>query len=73
MAKLEIVQFSDGKYAIRKKSFWSGTEYLDLINSRYYWSISNRYFKDCISGDFEEIKKVYCRIKNKPKVINCDC
>jgi len=73
MAKIELIQFSDGNYAIRKKAFWCKPEYLDLKTSPYYWSITSKYFKDCLTNNLEEIKSIYCRLSIPPKVIKCNC
>jgi len=75
MSKLKIVQFADGKYAIRKKSFFF-TSYLSLYNyhKKLFYDENEYGFEvRCITESLEEITKIYCFITVDPKVIDVKC
>lgn len=47
---MKLVKFSDGEYGVRRRSLWSlwmGYEFLDLVNTGFWWTIGGRYFMDC--------------------------
>jgi len=71
---MEIVQVKNpnGKmgYAIRKRRLVLPDIFLDLKSGgQYWWPRSDRYYKDCISADLKEVKKVFEYLTCKPIVL----
>lgn len=55
---LKIVKFKNGKYAIRRLWIF-GYEYLDLENPGLFWGKRSRHYGDCLSPDYENVKRVF--------------
>lgn len=53
---MEIVQSINGKYAIRRRSFWFWWEYLDLKYTHYWWPANSSLFSHCW-GTLEQVEK----------------
>ncbi len=66
---MKIVQFENGKYAVRTFKFLWWSEYLDLKNNRFQWSKNNKYFKDCVADSLEDLKEFRRTGFEKEKVI----
>lgn len=56
--KPKIVQFANGKYAIRTFNFLGIKLYKDLKDKQYTRTKSDEYFKDCV-GTLEEVENCY--------------
>ena len=56
--KPKIVQFENGKYAIRTFNFLGIKLYRDLEDKKYTRGKSSDYFKDCV-GTLEEVENCY--------------
>lgn len=76
---IKIVQFEDGKYAIRRWNPFEGFGYLDLCVSYTNWlSINSSWIHDCKTADKEVILRCWDKLhkrkekKNKGKVIDID-
>jgi len=64
---MKIVQFSDGKYAIRKSWFFikSLEQFVDLKDPELEWRPAAPYFHCCTSNDIERVKSVYYTLNKK--------
>lgn len=59
MKKVEIVQFENGKYAIRKYRNGNHACFLDLKREyKYWWPKDSNYFKDCLADTTERFEEV---------------
>lgn len=66
-----MVQFANGKYAIRKFSFnplCFGFRYRDLKDN-YWWSIDDLFIKDCVTSDLDKIKNAFDMMNLKVKEV----
>lgn len=72
---MKIVQFENGKYAIRGGNFLTGYEYLDLNHLQYWWSkkYKIKYYNDITSTDLEYVKNIFIMINDKGKKVNEKC
>lgn len=68
---MKIVQFEDGKWALRRFNFWGMCwEYRDLVSGRHWWPSSSPYIEDCLVSSEEDVRKkghIY-RVKQVKKV-----
>ncbi len=54
-----IVQFGNGKYAIRCVNWFGFKTYVDLrSNTKHQWTKRSNHFKDCV-GTLEEVENCY--------------
>lgn len=66
--KKQIVQFPDGKFALRIKNFWFGEwRYVDFRHIQHTWtkSIMFRYYDDCTRETIEEVERFAGNFKVK--------
>lgn len=54
----KIVQFENGKYAIKCINWFGVNTYIDLKNNSHRWAKRSEYFKDCV-GTLEEVENCY--------------
>ena len=56
---MKIVKFDDGKYALRKFSFFEMKYlYRDLMPAaEHWWGRKDRWFKDCLADSEEEVRR----------------
>lgn len=67
--KLRIVEFSNGKYGIERRTlfqclFGSNGEFLDFNNPVCWWDEDDRHIKDCMNGNLQEVERIYAHKKN---------
>lgn len=55
---IEIVEFPEGKYAIRYNSKFGEPKYRDLSSPGFTWTDKDGYMADCM-GTLERVKHVY--------------
>ena len=61
---MTIVEFSDGRYGIRKKFlFWY--MYADLVTPGYWWSRRSCYFPDCKVKSLDKAERRFMDINDK--------
>ena len=66
---MKIIKFRNGKYTIRKWSFFGGYEYKDLKGGRcFWWGKESVFFDDCI-GTLEEVKKKWNSLNDSGRVV----
>lgn len=69
MSKLDIVQFDNGQYAVRRKFLWF-TSFLSPL-SGHWWSNRNRVMDYCMISDLKQAHKLKARHELKIKrVVN---
>ena len=69
---MKLVRLSNGKYAIRRCR-WLIYEYLDVVTARklgYWWSKSDRFFKDCQTNTEQEALDALMRYKTRRENIS---
>lgn len=66
--KVQLEQIGDD-YCVSVKRWYSTKQYIDLKSNNFTWSISSRFFKDCLTNSKEVAEKLYNRLTIKAKVI----
>lgn len=68
---IEIVKFKDGKYGVKKTSFFGfNAQYKDLVpNTHYWWNHGGDFFESC-RGTEEEATAMYDYITDMGEPVN---
>lgn len=61
---MEIVKFSNCKYAIRKGNWLFGYKYMDLTISNIWWRRGSRHFRDCLTDDVDSLRAEVMQYKD---------
>jgi hypothetical protein len=66
--KYELLEFKNGKYGIRRRSFIQnlfnfGGIFFDFdSSSEYYWGLNSKHFKDCETSSLVKAEEIYQRL-----------
>lgn len=69
MTKVELVQFIDGSYGVKRTTGWwifGSEEYYDFASCKtYWWSFNSGYMKDCRTLDKEKAMRLHQVLSDK--------
>lgn len=68
---IQIVQFADGKYGLRKPKHNGEYEFKDLrADKEYWWGMDTKYFVNDCRGDRRTVEQVYYLVTDEGRPVS---